>query len=87
VTMPLFIVNLAAVLASNYWVTLVHLAGKLMQQAGLSEAEGVSALYPILEGTLHNLSRLGPAVFLLPTLIELGKYLVVRLSNHIATNQ
>ena len=53
--------HLAGVMASNYWVTLVGVAGKLMERAGIPEEEGIKALRPIMQGTLHNLLHLSPA--------------------------
>lgn len=51
----------AAVLVSNYTVALAHAGIALWQALGKSEQEGLEALVPLLEGTVHNLRRLGPA--------------------------
>ena len=50
----------AAVLVSNYTVALAHAGIKLWQVLGKSEQEGLEALVPLLQGTTHNLRRLGP---------------------------
>lgn len=51
----------AAVLVSNYTVALAHAGVELWQAIGKSEREGLEALVPLLQGTVHNLRRLGPA--------------------------
>lgn len=51
----------AAVLVSNYTVTLVAVAAKLAREAGVP-AEAASRIFlPLLAGTLKNLELLGPA--------------------------
>ncbi len=50
----------AAVLVSNYTVALAHAGIELWQALGKSEQEGLEALVPLLQGTTHNLRRLGP---------------------------
>ena len=54
---PLY--HAAAVLASNYTVTLVALGAELLAACGLDNAEAVAALLPLLRGTLANLEALG----------------------------
>jgi predicted short-subunit dehydrogenase-like oxidoreductase (DUF2520 family) len=49
----------AACMASNYLVVLVYNAVSLFQQFGLSAEEATTALLPLLQGTLDNLSRSG----------------------------
>lgn len=56
---PLY--HAAAVVASNYLVALVALAGRIMVQAGVSEHEALAALIPLVRGTLDNVEHLGPA--------------------------
>ena len=51
----------AAVLVSNYSVALTHAGVALWQAMGKPEAEALQALTPLLQGTVHNLRRLGPA--------------------------
>jgi len=49
----------AACIASNYLVSLMHLAAGLYRQFGLSRAEAFMALYPLVQGTLNNIKRVG----------------------------
>ncbi|MGQ9655318.1 MAG: Rossmann-like and DUF2520 domain-containing protein [Thermodesulfobacteriota bacterium] len=49
----------AAVLASNYMVTLVKLAADLWEVLGLSPGQAIQALLPLLKGTLRNLEEMG----------------------------
>lgn len=48
-----------AVFASNYLVTLVKMAGDLFQDLGISSGDAVSALLPLLRGTLENIEKVG----------------------------
>ena len=50
----------AAVLVSNYTVALTHAGVELWRAIGKTEPEALQALLPLLQGTLHNLCRLGP---------------------------
>ena len=50
----------AAVLVSNYTVALTHAGVALWRAIGKADAEALQALLPLLQGTLHNLRRLGP---------------------------
>lgn len=50
----------AACIASNYLVSLMHLASGLYGQFGLSREEAFAALYPLVQGTLNNIKRVGP---------------------------
>jgi len=45
----------AAVVASNYMVTLLDLAFKLSGEAGIAEQDAPDVLYPLIEGTLANI--------------------------------
>ena len=54
---PLY--HAAAVLASNYTVTLVGLGAALLESCGLPHDTAVAALLPLLRGTLTNLAALG----------------------------
>jgi predicted short-subunit dehydrogenase-like oxidoreductase (DUF2520 family) len=54
---PLY--HAAAVLASNYTVTLVALGAELLAHCGLDNPAAVAALLPLLRGTLANLEALG----------------------------
>lgn len=55
---PLY--HAAAVMASNYQVTLFDAALEILEQAGVPRPEGLAALAPIARSTLENLLRLGP---------------------------
>lgn len=54
----------AAVLVSNYTVALAHAGVELWRALGKSEEEAMQALAPLLQGTVQNLRRLGPAAAL-----------------------
>jgi len=49
----------AAVIACNYFVTLVKLATDLWQFFGVSTAEATKALLPLLQGTVNNITNVG----------------------------
>lgn len=49
----------AAVIASNYTVTLAAIATRLMQQLGAPGEQGLDAILPLLRTTLDNLERQG----------------------------
>lgn len=49
----------AAVVASNYLVTLMDLAIKLIASSGVSESEGFEILKPLINGTLDNIETTG----------------------------
>ena len=49
----------SAVVASNYLVTLLDLAIKLMETAGLSATESFNVLKPLVDGTLSNIGKVG----------------------------
>jgi predicted short-subunit dehydrogenase-like oxidoreductase (DUF2520 family) len=49
----------SAVIACNYLVTLVKLSTDLWQSFGVSRADAVRALMPLLKGTLNNLQSVG----------------------------
>ena len=49
----------AAVMACNYVVTLVKLAGDLWATFGIPQAEATRALLPLLKGTLNNIENVG----------------------------
>ncbi|MGI8588603.1 MAG: Rossmann-like and DUF2520 domain-containing protein [Chloroflexia bacterium] len=56
-TKPLY--HAAAVIASNYLVTLVGTSAELLAGCGLDADQSVSALLPLLHGTMANLAALG----------------------------
>lgn len=49
----------AAVVASNYLVTLMSLAFKLIGGSGVKESEAFKILYPLVKGTLTNIETAG----------------------------
>ncbi len=49
----------AAVVASNYLVTLEHMAVELLKKADLSSKEAFEMLEPLIRGTLENISKQG----------------------------
>ncbi len=54
---PLY--HAAACVASNYLVTIVDLALKMNQQAGVSAEKALSGLLPLIGGTLQNIEEMG----------------------------
>jgi len=56
---PLY--HAAACIASNYLVSLMHFATGLYRYFGLSREEAFGALLPLVQGTIQNVSRVGPA--------------------------
>jgi len=54
---PLY--HAAAVVASNFLVTLMGVAFRLIQQAGVKPDEAFAVLKPLIEGTLANIDRVG----------------------------
>lgn len=55
---PLY--HAAACIASNYLVSLMHFATGLYRHFGLSREEAFQALLPLVQGTIRNVSRVGP---------------------------
>jgi len=49
----------AAVVASNYLVTLLDLAFRLLGESGISAKEAFNALQPLINGTLSNIEQVG----------------------------
>ena len=49
----------AAVVASNYLVTLARCAQMLLEQTGLTPEDAQTALLPIMDTTLHNVEHAG----------------------------
>jgi predicted short-subunit dehydrogenase-like oxidoreductase (DUF2520 family) len=49
----------AAVIASNYLVTLVKLADDLWETFGIPREQATQALLPLLKGTLNNIENVG----------------------------
>lgn len=56
---PLY--HAAACIACNYLVSLLHLSYALYSRFGLGRREAEEALRPLVEGTLKNIRRAGPA--------------------------
>ncbi len=55
---PLY--HAAACIACNYLTTLLEEALRVMEAAGVRREDGLPALYPLIEGTLNNIKRVGP---------------------------
>ncbi|MEK7280952.1 MAG: DUF2520 domain-containing protein, partial [Chloroflexota bacterium] len=51
--------HLSAVIACNYWVTLVQVATDLWAHFGKDTSQALKALLPLLRGTLNNLAQVG----------------------------
>ena len=51
----------SAVIASNYFVTLVDVASRLVEKAGVSDRDAIRMLSPLLAGTLGNIKKSGIA--------------------------
>ncbi|MFP4475849.1 MAG: Rossmann-like and DUF2520 domain-containing protein [Desulfatibacillaceae bacterium] len=49
----------AAVVASNYLVTLLSMSTRFNELAGMSQADSIKALMPLIQGTLNNIQRQG----------------------------
>jgi predicted short-subunit dehydrogenase-like oxidoreductase (DUF2520 family) len=49
----------AAVIASNYFVTLVKMASDLWQTFSVPADQSIPALLPLIRGTLHNIETIG----------------------------
>ncbi len=49
----------SAVVASNYLVTLLDLAVRLMEEAGVNRQDAFNLLKPLIEGTLSNIGKVG----------------------------
>jgi len=59
---PLY--HAGAVFASNYLVTLVAVAARLLEDAGFAGEEALAALAPLARATLENLEAVGPVAAL-----------------------
>jgi len=55
---PLY--HAAAVVACNFFVTLVYLSYRLFEAIDISEDDAAQALLPLIKGTVNNIERLGP---------------------------
>ncbi len=53
--------HLSACILSNYLVTLAASGIAALEQAGIDPHEGFRAMRPLMDGTLANITRLGPA--------------------------
>ncbi len=54
------IYHAAACIASNYLVSLMHFATGLYAKFGLGPQEAFEALYPLVQGTVANITKVGP---------------------------
>ncbi|GAB6180989.1 Rossmann-like and DUF2520 domain-containing protein [Desulfotomaculum defluvii] len=59
---PLY--HAAAVVASNYLVSLINLSTSMYQKLGLNEEQSLAALFPLVQGTLNNIMKSGSAAAL-----------------------
>lgn len=59
---PLY--HAAACIASNYLVSLMHLATGLFNRFGLSREEAFQALFPLVQGTVSNIAQVSPTLAL-----------------------
>jgi predicted short-subunit dehydrogenase-like oxidoreductase (DUF2520 family) len=50
----------AAVVASNFLVTLSYLSYKFFETMGITQREASQALLPLIKGTVQNIEKLGP---------------------------
>lgn len=55
---PLY--HAAAVVASNYLVSLIHLSTNIYKKLGLTEEQSLEALLPLIKGTINNIVKSGP---------------------------
>jgi predicted short-subunit dehydrogenase-like oxidoreductase (DUF2520 family) len=55
---PLY--HAAAVVACNFFVTLVYLSYQLFEAIGISQEDAAQALLPLIKGTVNNIENLGP---------------------------
>ena len=55
---PLY--HAAACIASNYMVALMHFATDIYAKFGLAPQEAFTALYPLVQGTVANIAKVGP---------------------------
>jgi predicted short-subunit dehydrogenase-like oxidoreductase (DUF2520 family) len=53
--------HLSACILSNYLVTLIDCGLAALGKSGISPGEGFQAMRPLIEGTLSNIARMGPA--------------------------
>jgi predicted short-subunit dehydrogenase-like oxidoreductase (DUF2520 family) len=54
------IYHAAACIASNYLVSLMHFATGLYAKFGLGPQEAFTALFPLVQGTVANITKVGP---------------------------
>ncbi|GAB4264769.1 Rossmann-like and DUF2520 domain-containing protein [Thermincola ferriacetica] len=52
--------HMGAAVASNFLVAVLHWAIKIYQQLGMTQKEAINALWPLVNGSLKNISALGP---------------------------
>ncbi|MTI82158.1 MAG: DUF2520 domain-containing protein [Firmicutes bacterium] len=56
---PLY--HAAAVVASNYLVTILHLATEMLSKLGMDQKQAAEALFPLIQGTINNIKNKGTA--------------------------
>ena len=53
--------HLSACVVSNYLVTLMSSGMEALEKAGIDPHEGFAAMRPLIEGTISNIAKMGPA--------------------------
>jgi predicted short-subunit dehydrogenase-like oxidoreductase (DUF2520 family) len=53
--------HLAACVLSNYIVTLMDFGLAVLEKGGIAPQEGFQAMLPLIQGTIANIARMGPA--------------------------
>ena len=51
--------HIGACIVSNYLVTLIDLGLSFFKEIGINESDGISALSPLIDGTIENIKHLG----------------------------
>ncbi len=54
------IYHAAAVIASNFFVSIIDLSLRFYEAIGIDREKGLTALMPLIEGSLNNIRKLGP---------------------------
>ncbi|MBF4695391.1 Rossmann-like and DUF2520 domain-containing protein [Fusibacter ferrireducens] len=73
--------HLAAVIVSNYLVTLMQFGLSQMAAIGIEESTGIKALLPLIRGTLANVETFGPEKALTGPIVR-GDYQTVKAHLH-----
>ncbi len=54
------IYHAAAVIASNFFVSIIDMSLRFYESIGIDQKKGLAALLPLIEGSLNNIRALGP---------------------------